>query len=118
MNCIVCTTGELVEAKVSTCLHRGGSVAIFTSVPAYKCDQCGALEFSDEVTERLMALFENGVRPTSYITGRHYDLDRLSDQVEVVPDSSAVSTFPRSDHIHAEPALDVAGSKVLMPTGT
>lgn len=118
MNCVVCTAGEMVEAKVSTCLHRGGKVALFTGVPAYKCDQCGALEFPDEVTERLTALFENGVRPTLYITARHYDLDRLSDQAREEPDSTAVSTFLRNARIHAEPALDVASSKPLLPTGT
>ncbi|MBI2321155.1 MAG: hypothetical protein HYU88_03440 [Chloroflexi bacterium] len=118
MNCVVCTAGEMVEAKVSTCLHRDSRVALFTSVPTYKCDQCGALEFRDEITECLTTLFENGARPTSYITARHFDLDRLSDQATDDVTSTAVSTFRQSARIHAEPALDVAGSMPLLLTGT
>lgn len=119
MKCVVCTTGEMSEAKVSTCLHRGSRVALFSSVPAFRCDQCGALEFTDEVTQRLTALLEDDVRPTSYITARHYDLDRLASQPREETTSTAIGTFTRIvKRVQAEPALPLAGSQPLVPTGT
>lgn len=53
MKCVICKTGESSEAKTTLTFEKNSSVIIFKDVPCMKCEQCGEVYISEEVSGQL-----------------------------------------------------------------
>ncbi len=72
MNCVICKTGVLQPQTVSATLNRQGALLVVQGVPALVCDNCGERYFDAQVSERLLELTEQTLRPGVRLDVREY----------------------------------------------
>ena len=53
MKCVICKTGDRVEAKTTLTFDKEGSIIVFKEVPCDKCDQCGEVYLSEKISQQL-----------------------------------------------------------------
>lgn len=59
MNCLVCKSGMMIDAKEAYFAHINGCYIIIENVPCKKCDQCGEVFYSASVLERIDDILES-----------------------------------------------------------
>jgi YgiT-type zinc finger domain-containing protein len=72
MKCVICKTGDLCPQSVSVTVDRQGALLVVQGVPALVCDNCGERYFDDAVSERLLELTEQTLRPGVRLDVREY----------------------------------------------
>jgi YgiT-type zinc finger domain-containing protein len=72
MKCVICKTGDLQPQSVSVTVDRQGALLVVQGVPALVCDDCGERYFEDAVSERLLEMTEETLRPGVRLDVREY----------------------------------------------
>lgn len=72
MKCVICKTGDLQPQLVSVTVDRQGALLVVQGVPAQVCDNCGERYFEDAISERLLELTEEALRPGVRLDVRQY----------------------------------------------
>ncbi len=73
MNCLVCKSGTMHEAKETYFANLKNGYLIIENVPCWKCDQCGEVVFSASVLEKIDELIEKVQKVSSKIFLLDYD---------------------------------------------
>ena len=72
MRCLICKTGTPYGGTITVTLERGDTVVVIKDVPAQVCNNCGEYYLSEEVTNRIHALTEEGVQRKVEVEVLHY----------------------------------------------
>ena len=58
MKCVICKTGETSTKTTTVTFEKNGSTMILKDVPCERCEQCGEIYLSNEITRKLMDIVE------------------------------------------------------------